>query len=182
VRIEIGCSRPVRATLKLRHPFWSTPSMSVRLNGEVMDAGRPGTYVEISRQWRDGDVLEIELRTPLRIERMAHHPSKLAILSGPVVLAAVMGDALMSPPIPYAGADQYQWKKVPDPLTIPRLRIGGRPVKEWVKPDPVRPLVWRTAGAGHPGEVTLMPLHRIAHERYLVYFDEEIAEGGASTG
>ncbi|MGH8170005.1 MAG: beta-L-arabinofuranosidase domain-containing protein [Steroidobacteraceae bacterium] len=182
VRLEIACARPVRATLKLRHPYWSTPAMAVRLNGRRLAPGQPGSYLELARRWRDGDVLEIELRTPLRIERMAHHPSKLAILAGPVVLAAVLGDALMPPPIPYAGADQYQWKKVPDPVTVPMLAIRGRPVEDWVQADPARPLVWHTKGVGRPGDVTLEPLYRLARERYSVYFDEEIAEGRPSPG
>ncbi|MHB8814584.1 MAG: beta-L-arabinofuranosidase domain-containing protein [Steroidobacteraceae bacterium] len=182
VRIEIACARPARATLKLRHPYWSTPAMAVRLNGEPVPAGEPGTYLDLTRRWRDGDVLEIELRTPLRIERMAHHPSKLAILAGPIVLAGDLGGALMSPPIPTAGVDQYQFAKVPDPAVIPTLDIRGRPVAEWVKPDPAQPLVWHTRGAGRPGEVRLVPLYRVAHERYLVYFDEEIADGRGSAG
>ncbi|MGH8328638.1 MAG: beta-L-arabinofuranosidase domain-containing protein, partial [Steroidobacteraceae bacterium] len=88
VRLEIACARPVRATLRLRHPYWSTPSMSVKVNGKAVAAGKPGTYLDLTRRWRDGDVVQVELRTPLRIERMAHHPSKLAILAGPTVLAA----------------------------------------------------------------------------------------------
>ncbi|HEX4268318.1 MAG TPA: beta-L-arabinofuranosidase domain-containing protein [Steroidobacteraceae bacterium] len=182
VRLEIACARPARATLRLRHPHWSTPAMTVRLNGEPIHAGRPGTWLDLSRRWRDGDVLEVELRTPLRIERMAHHPSRLAILAGPTVLAAVLGDSLMSPPIPYAGVEQYQWEKVPDPVTIPTLAIRGRPVEEWVLPDPAQPLVWHTRGAGRPTEVRLVPFHRVAHERYLVYFDEEIADDRPSSG
>lgn len=113
---------------------------------------------------------------------MAHHPSKLAILAGPTVLAAVLGDAGMSPPIPYAGANQYQWEKVPDPVAIPLLDTGGRPVEEWVRPDPAQPLVWHTRGVGRPADVRLVPLYRVERERYLVYFDEEIAEGHASPG
>lgn len=182
VRLEVACARPVRAALKLRHPYWSTPAMAVRINGRPVDAGKPGTYVALARRWRDGDVVDIELRTPLRIERMAHHPSKLAILAGPMVLAAALGDALMSPPIPIAGADQYQWEKVADPVTLPTLDVRGRPVEDWVRPDPEQPLVWRTHGAGRPADVRLLPLHRIARERYLVYFDEEIAGGGGSAG
>ncbi len=182
VRLEIACARPVRATLKLRHPYWSTPAMVVRLNGESIDPGKPGTYLELTRRWRNGDVLEIELRTPLRIERMPDHPSKLAILAGPTVLAAVLGDAGMSLPIPYAGDDQYQWEKVPDPVSIPTLTIRGRPVEEWIEPDPTQPLVWHTKGVGRPADVKLVPFHRVAHERYLVYFDEEIAKGDGSPG
>jgi DUF1680 family protein len=182
VRLEIACARPVRATLKLRHPYWSTPAMAVSLNGKSLEPGKPGAYLELTRRWRDGDVLEIGLRTPLRIERMAHHPSKVAILAGPTVLAAVLGDAGMSPPIPYAAANQYQWEKVPDPVSIPTLAIQGRPVEEWLEPDPAQPLLWRTKGVGRPADVRLMPLYRLARERYLVYFDEEIAEGEASPG
>ena len=182
VRLEIACARPVRATVKLRHPYWSTPAMTVRLNGAPIHAGKPGTYLDLTREWRDGDVLEVELRTPLRIERMAHHPSKLAILAGPTVLAAVLGDDLMSPPIPYAGDDQYQWEKVPDPVAIPTLDPRGRPVQEWVQPDPTQPLVWHTRSVARPADVKLVPFYRVAHERYLVYFDEEIAEGRPSAG
>ena len=182
VRLQIACARPVRATLRLRHPYWSTPAMAVRLNGQAVEAGKPGTWVDLTRDWRDGDVLEIELRTPLRIERMAHHPSKLAILAGPTVLAAALGDALMAPPIPTAGVDQYEFEKVANPEAIPILDIRGRPVDEWVRADPVQPLVWHTRGAGQPADVKLVPFYRVARERYAVYFDEKIAEGEALTG
>ena len=180
VRMEIACARPTRATLKLRHPHWSTPAMHVKLNGRPLAPGKPGTYLAITRQWRGGDVLEIELRTPLRIERMAHHPSKLAILAGPTVLAAVLGSEQMSPPIPYAGDDQYAFEKVPDPVSVPTLAIRGRPVAEWVRPDPVQPLLWHTQGVGRPSELKLVPFYRIAHERYAVYFDEGIAGPGSA--
>lgn len=156
--------------------------MAVRLNGKPVDAGKPGSYLELTRRWRDGDVLEIELRTPLRIERMAHHPSKLAILAGPTVLAAVLGDALMSPPVPIAGVDQYQFEKVADPVVIPTLDIRGRPVEEWVHPHPTEPLVWQTRDAGRPADVKLVPFYRVARERYAVYFDVEIAGGETLPG
>lgn len=179
VRIEIEARRPVRATIRLRHPYWSTPAMAVRVNGRPIDAGRPGTYLELTRRWRDGDVIEIELRTPLRVERMAHHPSKLAILAGPTVLAAVLGDVLMSPPIPYAKGDQYEWKSVPDPVVVPLLVTRGEPVERWVKPDPAQPLLWHTHGVGRPADVRLVPFHRVAHQRYTVYFDEIAEERGS---
>ncbi len=172
VRVEFTCRQPTQATIKLRHPHWSTPAMSIKLNGKAIDAGKPGTYLDISRQWSNGDVLEIQLQTPLRIERMAHHPSKFAILAGPTVLAAVLGNDLMLPPVPYANGDQYEWAKVPDPVTIPVMVPADQPVEDWVKPDAMEPLVWHTHGAGRPMDVKLVPFHKVAHERYVVYFDE----------
>ena len=88
----------------------------------------------------------------------------------------------MSPPIPTAGVDQFQFEKVPDPAPLPTLDIRGRPVEEWVKPDAVQPLVWHTRATGRPGDLKLVPFYRVAHERYQVYFDEEISDGRVSTG
>ena len=170
VRMEISAARPAQATIRLRHPYWSTPAMELRLNGTRVDAGLPGRFLDLTREWHDGDVIEIELSMPLRIERMAHHPSTFAILAGPTVLAAVFGDALMNPPIPYADGDQLEWAKVPDPPVVHRLAVGQRPAESWVKPDPLQPLVWHTHGVGRPTDVRLVPYYRVAHERYAVYF------------
>ncbi len=171
VRIDFACEKPVPATIKLRHPYWSTPAMVVHLNGKPLDAGQPGTYLNLDRTWSHGDSLEITLQMPLRIERMAHHPSTYAILAGPTVLAATLGNALMLPPIPYANGNQYEWANVKDPVIIPELVIGDAPVEQWLKPDPVKPLVWHTHGVGRPHDVTLVPFHKVAHERYVVYFN-----------
>jgi DUF1680 family protein len=172
VRIEIAAARPAHATLRLRHPYWSTPGMALRLNGTRLDPGPPGRYLELTRDWQDGDLIEIELRMPLRIERMPHHPSTFAILAGPTVLAAVFGDASMTPPIPYADGNQLEWAEVPNPPVVHRLAVGGRPVDSWVTPDPRQPLVWHTRGVGRPTDVRLVLYYSVAHERYVVYFDE----------
>ncbi len=171
VRIEFTCDQPTNATVKLRHPYWSTPAMGIKLNGKNLDPGKPNTYLNLNRTWQTGDVLDIELKMPLRIERMAHHPETFAIFSGPRVLAATLGNALMLPPVPYANGDQYEWRKVPDPETIPQLVTGDRPVEQWVKPDNFEPLVWHTHGVGKPHDVRLVPFYKVAHERYVVYFN-----------
>ncbi len=64
---------------------------------------------------------------------------------------------------------------------MPTLAIAGRPIEQGVRPDPVKPLVWHPHDAGRPADVTLVPLHQVAHERDVVYFDEftDAASGGA---
>jgi DUF1680 family protein len=171
VRIEVTCEQPIAAHIKLRHPYWSTPAMDITLNGKALNPGSPNSYLDINRTWQTGDVLEIELKMPLRIERMAHHPSTFAIFSGPRVLAATLGNALMLPPVPYANGNQYEWASVPDPEVVPQLVVGDRPVEEWVKPDAFEPLVWHTQGVGRPHDVKLVPFYKVAHERYAVYFN-----------
>ena len=171
VRIDFTCEKPTMANIKLRHPYWSTPAMDIKLNGKAINPGSPNTYLDLNRTWHNGDVLEIVLKMPLRIERMAHHPTTFAIFSGPRVLAATLGNALMLPPVPYANGNQYEWANVPDPETIPQLVTNNRPVEEWVKPDGYEPLVWHTRGVGKPHDVKLVPFYKVAHERYVVYFN-----------
>ncbi len=171
VRIDFTCEKPTTALIKLRHPYWSTPAMDIRLNGQPMDAGKPGDYLDINRTWANGDRLDIELKMPLRIEKMAHHPSTFAIIAGPTVLAATLGNDLMLPPVPYANGNQYEWANVPDPTVIPQLLVDEAPVDQWVKPDPEMPLVWHTHGVGRPHDLKLVPFYKVAHERYMVYFN-----------
>jgi DUF1680 family protein len=170
VRINISCKSPVHASILLRHPYWSTPGMDVHLNGQTIHAGKPGEYLTVSRKWSNGDTLDITLKTPLRVERMPHHPSYLSIFAGPILLAAALGDALMKPPIPYASFNQYQWQTVPDPEIVPALVTGGRPADQWVIPDAPHPKAWHTRGAGRPADVKLVPFYKVSHERYVTYF------------
>ncbi len=171
VRIDFTCENPTPALIKLRHPYWSTPAMVIKLNGQEISAGKPGEYLDLDRTWNNGDTLDIELKMTLRIERMEHHPSTFAILAGPTVLAATLGNDLMLPPVPYANGNQYEWANVPDPETIPQLIVDQAPVDQWIKPDPHHPLVWHTHGVGRPQDVKLVPFYKVAHERYVVYFN-----------
>jgi hypothetical protein len=72
VRIEIAARRPMCATLRLRHPHGSAPSVDLRLNGRSLDPGRPGESRERTREWRGGDAIDREPRMPLRLERLRH--------------------------------------------------------------------------------------------------------------
>jgi hypothetical protein len=50
----------------------------------------PGSFAALSRTWKDGDRIEIELPMPLRLEAVdANHPNLVALVQGPVVLMAV---------------------------------------------------------------------------------------------
>jgi uncharacterized protein len=61
------------------------------VNGQrASDKVDPGTFAGISRTWKEGDRVEIELPMPLRIEAVdANHPNIVALLQGPLVLMAV---------------------------------------------------------------------------------------------
>jgi DUF1680 family protein len=93
---------PERAlTFKLRIPSWTDRAV-IRLNGEPVETpAAPGRYADVSRVWRKGDVLELELEMKTRLlaghPRSEHIRNQVAVRRGPVVYCLesndIQGDA-----------------------------------------------------------------------------------------
>ena len=73
--------------LRLRYPAWAT-KMDIKVNGKKVKAvkGTDG-YVAISRLWKAGDKIEVQLGMQLREEAIKDDASKVALLYGPIVMA-----------------------------------------------------------------------------------------------
>jgi DUF1680 family protein len=76
--------------LFVRIPEWENETVSISVNGDVVLNGKMrGAYHRIHRQWRSGDVVELDL--PMSIQIMAAHTNveddrgKVAVRRGPVV-------------------------------------------------------------------------------------------------
>jgi hypothetical protein len=91
IHIQVSGSQPKDYTLYLRIPHWATPDPVISVNGQrVSDKVQPGTFAGIRRTWKEGDRVELELPTPLRLETVdANHPKLVALVQGPLVLFAV---------------------------------------------------------------------------------------------
>ncbi|HEY4110601.1 glycoside hydrolase family 127 protein [Puia sp.] len=70
VRLVVTPGSAVRFPLYLRVPAWAV-SVQVTVNGKVVDTAglRAGTYYTVTREWKKGDVVEMELPMPLRVEQ-----------------------------------------------------------------------------------------------------------------
>ena len=73
--------------LRLRYPAWAT-KMDIKVNGKKVKAvkGTDG-YVAISRLWKAGDKIEVQLGMQLREEATKDDASKVALVYGPIVMA-----------------------------------------------------------------------------------------------
>jgi len=80
-------------TVNLRIPAWAAGA-SVRVNGRrETPTLEPGTFAAIQREWRSGDLVELELPLPLRLQSVdAAHPDTVALLAGPLVLMRVLDE------------------------------------------------------------------------------------------
>jgi DUF1680 family protein len=105
VRLAVSPAKPAKFAIRLRVPGWAqgqpVPSdlytyenpapaaWSVRLNGKPVNAKLDAGYVAIDREWRSGDVVELDL--PMTVHAVRGHPSitatkdRVAFERGPIV-------------------------------------------------------------------------------------------------
>ncbi len=118
-------SVPVRASQE-------TPD-GVTTNGRGRTTFQPpkcGSYVELKRTWKSGDIVEVTLPKALHLEPLPDNPRRVAILWGPLVLAGDLGPEAERGRGRGARAEQQK---------VPIFLAAERPVTEWLKPVPGKP-------------------------------------------
>lgn len=91
VKIRVTPREKAEFSLMLRIPGWCRDA-SVKVNGAKVRTARPGSYLEICREWSAGDVVELSL--PMPPEEMVSDPrvsddlGRAAIQRGPVIYCA----------------------------------------------------------------------------------------------
>jgi len=93
IALEITASKPVHSVIRLRIPAWAE-APSIRINGKkIHQTVQSGTFASMSREWRSGDRIDIELPRKLELKPVdAQRPDMVALVSGPLVLFAISDD------------------------------------------------------------------------------------------
>ena len=163
--LVVSVSKPVQLAMRLRIPEWLHSGPTVKINGKALDASAsPGSYLTLSRTWKNGDRVEMELPMHLGIEAMPDDPKVQAVLYGPVVLAGDLGSEGLTERM-IVGPNTPRIQALP--LEIPAFRAAGADPASWIKPAD-KPLAFRTTG--QQKDVALLPLNSIFDKRYAVYW------------
>lgn len=171
-RLDVTAGGPTHATMNVRYPSWSQDA-TVTVNGQPLPVtSGPGSYIPVSREWRAGDVVEVELPMGLRTESLPGEPRRVAFVYGPIALAGRLGREGL-----YPGADILRNERTSGmildvPIDVPAL--SGDPegvVGSIRRVEDAEPLTFETVGIGRPRDVTLVPYYRLHHERYNLYWE-----------
>jgi hypothetical protein len=154
-RIAIHCAKPVELELKIRHPDWARKGFEIAVNGQEVEAGEPGSYVSIKREWKDGDQIEIKMPYALREEGFADNPERAAVLDGPLVLSAVID---MKKPNPGIVGGPAAWLGELQPVANKTATFTGT--------------IFRVPGEEKPETLTLEPFYKLYRRHYEVYWDQ----------
>lgn len=168
-----------RFALRIRYPGWVAPgALTVQINGRrVPVTARPGGEVELRRDWRTGDRVDVALPMRTTLEPLPGLKRFVAVLHGPIVLAARTpqpGETLSFK------ADASRMGHIAQGAVCPQsaapVFVGGdrADVLRRLKPVPGQPLTFTAPGLiqGRPDADTLqlIPFFRLHDARYMVYW------------
>ena len=93
-------------TLQVRYPGWVKPGQfQVKVNGQIVGTNLgvgdsdgvlglvtgPSSYVPVTRQWKKGDVVDIEFPMYTSIKYLPNEPQYIALMHGPILLGMKTG-------------------------------------------------------------------------------------------
>jgi uncharacterized protein len=87
VILNISLKKPVKAAMKFRIPSWSAKTLA-KLNGHRIENIVPGKYLELDREWQNGDWLELSFdMSPHYWLGERESAGNISIYTGPILLA-----------------------------------------------------------------------------------------------
>jgi hypothetical protein len=170
----LAMPKPQRFTLRFRHPGWCARP-EVKINGAPVAAGStPSSYLDLDREWHDGDRIEVDLPMTTTCERLPDGSDYVAVLHGPILLAARTGTERLDGLVAGDG-------RMGHVATGPSLPLDGAPMlvgdpaglAAAIRPVSGRPLTFTAAGLIRPesfGGLELVPFFRVHDSRYMLYW------------
>jgi len=141
-RFTVHTEHPARFILHMRVPAWASAGVKLSVNGRPENvSSAPGTFLAISRRWKEGDTVAATFPMSLRFEPVdAQTPGLAALMYGPLMLVAL------------ADGD---------------VTLEGDPAKveQWIQPEDRASLTFRTRNGG----IVFRPFYQIREERYTTY-------------
>lgn len=163
-------------TLMLRHPSWvKEGTLQILINGKATPYKKlPSSYIGIQRKWKKGDVIKVIMPMKTTIEQMPNVPEYVAIMHGPIMLAAKTATEQLKGLV----ADDSRWGHIASGQKLPvdkapiiiEDNIAAIPGK--VVPVAGRPMTFAFANEKIINSETLVlePFYRIHDARYMAYW------------
>jgi DUF1680 family protein len=87
--------------IQVRVPGWATKGFFVKINGKEQKVqATPGTYLKLSRKWKDGDQIDLKMPFQFHLDPVMDQQNIASLFYGPILLAAQEPEA------------RKEWRKV----------------------------------------------------------------------
>lgn len=163
-------------TLMLRHPSWvKENTLQIFVNGKAIKYKKlPSSYIGIQRIWKKGDVVKVIMPMQTTIERMPNVPEYVAIMHGPILLAATTKTEQLNKLI----ADDSRWGHIAGGQKLPvdkapiLIEDDISAIPEKIVPVKGHPMTFSFVNEKiiNPEKLVLEPFYRIHDSRYMAYW------------
>ena len=94
VKIVVTNEQPIQNKIRIRVPSWASEKMTFLVNGNETGSGMPGTYFEIDRNWKNGDLISFTLPMDFRVTKYTglekgFEENHYAVEYGPILMSMV---------------------------------------------------------------------------------------------
>jgi uncharacterized protein len=150
VTIIVNTSQPEVSDIRIRIPAWAAHYMAINVNGKKLTTGKPGSYVSLSRTWKDKDEISFILPMEFRMTRYTGEEKeagydRYALEYGPLLMA-------------YVNIKDQNEKIV--------LPVKPENLVKSLKPVPGKPLHFMAAGSSN---FEYMPYFEVMEEKFSCY-------------
>jgi uncharacterized protein len=163
-------------SLMIRYPSWvKDGALKITINGSVISyKSIPSSYIAINRIWKKGDVIQVLLPMHNSIEHLPNVSSYVAIMHGPILLAAKTGTEDLKGLI----ADDSRWGHIPSGKKLPVdkapiiIEDDISKITNELVPTAGKYLTFTAPGLKmiNPIPVVFEPFFRIHDARYMMYW------------
>ncbi|MEO8171447.1 MAG: beta-L-arabinofuranosidase domain-containing protein [Sediminibacterium sp.] len=102
--------------VNVRVPGWATKGFFVKINGKEQKLQAiPGSYLKISRAWKDGDMIELQMPFQFHLDPVMDQQNIASLFYGPILLAAQEPEA------------RKEWRKI---------TLDAQDISKSIKGDP----------------------------------------------
>lgn len=174
--LTIDAVKKADFTLKVRYPVWVAPNaMVVTVNGEKVNYNaQPASFIAIKRKWKKGDKITVTLPMRTTTEQMPGGTDYVAVLHGPIVLAAKTGTSDLTGI--YAddsrGGHIANGKKYPV-QNMPLFVSANANIAQQIKAVPGKNFTYTASELIYPENaraLELIPFFRLHDARYVIYW------------
>lgn len=179
----INSVKPSAFSIKVRYPSWvAKGALKVSVNGKLVKTqGEPSSYVSLNCVWKKGDKIEVTLPMHTTTEQLPDGSNYVAVLHGPIVLAAKTDSTNMKGLFAddsrmghIASGKQYPLQNMPLFLS------NDSDIAGHVIPVHGKSFTYKTTNLIYPAQyesLELVPFYKVQESRYVVYWQKETSEG-----
>ncbi|TMI66392.1 MAG: hypothetical protein E6H07_11000 [Bacteroidetes bacterium] len=163
-------------SLMIRYPLWvKEGALKVAVNGKAISfTNHPSSYIAVKRLWKKGDVITVILPMHNSIEQMPNVSNYIAIMHGPILLAAKTGKEDLKGLV----ADDERWAHIASGKKLPLdkapiiIEDNIASLTSRLKPMAGKPLTFSATGIKliNPINIIFEPFYKIHDARYMMYW------------